>query len=81
VLGSLAILLLLGVGGIVAWSQIGVMPAEPAPLAGVRENAAITVEDAEQGIVLAPADGESELGLVFVPGAKVDPWAYAAILQ
>lgn len=81
VLGSLAILLLLGVGGIVAWSQIGVMPAEPTPLAGVRENAAITVEDAEQGIVLAPADGESELGLVFVPGAKVDPWAYAAILQ
>lgn len=81
VLWSLAIVLVLGVGGIVAWSQIGVMPAEPGPLAGVRENAAITVEDAEQGIVLAPADGESELGLVFIPGAKVDPWAYAAILQ
>lgn len=81
VLWSLAIVLVLGVGGIVAWSQIGVMPAERAPLAGVRENAAITVEDAEQGIVLAPADGESELGLVFIPGAKVDPWAYAAILQ
>lgn len=80
-LWSLAIVLVLGVGGIVAWSQIGVMPAEPAPLAGVRENAAITVDDAEQGIVLAPADGESELGLVFIPGAKVDPWAYAAILQ
>ena len=81
VLWSLAIVLVLGVGGIVAWSQIGVMPAEPGPLAGVRDNAAITLEDAEQGIVLAPADGESELGLVFIPGAKVDPWAYAAILQ
>ena len=31
--------------------------------------------------MLAPAEGDSELGLVFIPGAKVDPWAYAAILQ
>lgn len=75
------ILLVLGAGGIVAWSQIGVMGAEPGPLASVEENSAITVTDAEQGIVLEPADGESEVGLVFVPGAKVDPWAYAAILQ
>ncbi|OAN39984.1 alpha/beta hydrolase [Microbacterium sp. H83] len=78
---SLVTVLVLGVGGIVAWSQIGVMQAEPAPLAAVRENTAIHVEDAEQGIVMTPADGESDLGLVFVPGAKVDPWAYAPILQ
>nr|WP_243844717.1 alpha/beta hydrolase [Microbacterium sp. Be9] len=57
------------------------MAAEPEPLASVRENPAITVTDADQGIVLAPADGRSDLGLVFIPGAKVDPWAYAAILQ
>ncbi|MGN7965512.1 alpha/beta hydrolase [Microbacterium sp. 22179] len=80
-LWSILILVLLGAGGIVAWSQIGVMGAEKAPLAAVRENPAVTVDDAEQGIVLAPADGDSEIGLVFVPGAKVDPWAYAAILQ
>lgn len=81
VLWGLAIVLILAVGGVVAWSQIGVMAAEPEPLASVQANPAITVTDAEQGIVLAPADGESELGLVFIPGAKVDPWAYAAILQ
>ena len=75
------IVLVLGAGGVVVWSQIGVMPAEPEPLASVRENTAITVTDAEQGIVLAPADGRSDEGLVFIPGAKVDPWAYAAILQ
>lgn len=74
-------MVVLAVGGIIAWSQIGVMAAEPEPLATVRENSAITVTDADQGIVLAPADGESDLGLVFIPGAKVDPWAYAAILQ
>ncbi|WP_435749347.1 alpha/beta hydrolase [Microbacterium sp. PMB16] len=81
ILWGLVIVLVLGAGGIVAWSQIGVMAAEPEPLAGVRANPAITVEDAEQGIVLAPADGDSDFGLVFVPGAKVDPWAYAPILQ
>lgn len=81
VLWSIAIVLVLAVGGVLAWTQIGVMPAEPEPLATVRENPAITVTDADQGIVLAPAEGESDLGLVFIPGAKVDPWAYAAILQ
>jgi pimeloyl-ACP methyl ester carboxylesterase len=81
VLWSLAIVVVLAIGGVVAWSQIGVMAAEPVPLASVRENPAITVTDADQGIVLAPADGDSEVGLVFIPGAKVDPWAYAAILQ
>lgn len=81
VLWSITIVLVLAVGGVLAWTQIGVMPAEPEPLATVRENPAITVTDADQGIVLAPAEGESDLGLVFIPGAKVDPWAYAAILQ
>lgn len=74
VLWSVAIVLVLAVGGVLAWSQIGVMGAEPEPLAAVRENPAITVTDADEGIVLAPADGASERGLVFIPGAKVDPW-------
>lgn len=78
---GLVAVLVLGIGGIVAWSQIGVMQAESGPLAGVKANSAITVEDADQGIVLTPADGASDQGLVFVPGAKVDPWAYAPILQ
>ncbi|WP_416338493.1 alpha/beta hydrolase [Microbacterium sp. STF-2] len=81
VLWSVAIVLVVAVGGVLAWTQIGVMAAEPEPLASVRENPAITVTDADQGIVLAPAGGRSDLGLVFIPGAKVDPWAYAAILQ
>lgn len=74
-------MLVLVVVGTLAWTQIGVMSAEPEPLETVRENTAVTVTDAEEGIVLAPADGGSEVGLVFIPGAKVDPWAYAAILQ
>jgi pimeloyl-ACP methyl ester carboxylesterase len=81
ILWGVAIVLLLAVGGILVWSQVGVMAAEPEPLAAVRENPAITVTDAEEGIVLEPADGASDRGLVFIPGAKVDPWAYASILQ
>lgn len=81
ILGSIAAVLVLGIGGILVWSQVGVMVAESEPLATVRENPAITVTDAPEGIVLAPADGDSEIGVVFIPGAKVDPWAYAAILQ
>lgn len=81
VVWGLAGVILLGAAGIVVWSQVGVMAAEPEPLADVRANSAIQVDDAPQGIVMSPADGESDLGLVFVPGAKVDPWAYAPILQ
>lgn len=81
ILGSLGAVIVLGLVGIVIWSQVGVMAAEPEPLASVREDPDVVIDDAEQGIVLSPADGDSEIGLVFIPGAKVDPWAYAAILQ
>ncbi|MFJ4174550.1 alpha/beta hydrolase [Microbacterium sp. NPDC089696] len=81
VLWGLVAIVVLGVGGILVWSQVGVMAAEPEPLADVRADPAIRIEDAPQGIVMTPADGDSDRGLVFVPGAKVDPWAYASILQ
>lgn len=76
----LAGLLVAGVVGILIWSQVGVMAAEPAPLAAVRADAAIAVTDDAAALVLAPADGGSATGLVFVPGAKVEPSAYAAKL-
>lgn len=75
--------LVLAVGGMLAWTQVGVMPAEDAPLAEARANPAITIDDAPEGIVLSPADADSgpRTGLVFIPGAKVDPWAYVPLLQ
>jgi pimeloyl-ACP methyl ester carboxylesterase len=80
VLGSIGAVVLLTVVGIVIWSQVGVMAAEPEPLAAVTSNPAIEITDTEGAIVMEPAAGGSALGLVFVPGAKVDPWAYAAKL-
>lgn len=81
ILGGLGAIVVLAVVGVLVWSQVGVMAAEPDPLASVRANPDVVIEDADQGIVLSPAEGGSEVGLVFIPGAKVDPWAYAAILQ
>lgn len=77
VLGSIGALLVLGVVGVVAWSQVGVMAAEPEPLAKVRDNSAITITDTSGAVILTPAGAEADTGLVFIPGAKVDPWAYA----
>jgi len=41
----------------------------------------IVITDDSAGIVLAPAEGAGDVGLVFIPGGKVDPWAYAAKLS
>ncbi len=56
------------------------MAAEPGPLAAVRADSAIAVDELGGAIVLSPASGSSEVGLVFIPGAKVEPIAYAARL-
>jgi len=77
ILGSLGALIVLAIVGILIWSQVGVMAAEPEPLAEVRSNPAIEITDTDAGIVLAPAGDAADVGLVYIPGAKVDPWAYA----
>lgn len=81
ILGSMGTLLVLATIGIVIWSQVGVMAAEPEQVAAVRSNPAISVADDGAAIVLTPTGGATGEGLVFYPGAKVDPWAYAAKLS
>lgn len=83
-LAVLGVLVLLAVGGVVAWSQIGVMPAEPEPLASVTNDPRITVTDAGLALVLTPTDPTTSdapltsTGLVMIPGAKVEAAAYVA---
>lgn len=81
VLGVLGAVVVAGVVGIVVWSQVGVMGAEPGPWQAVRDDPAVRVSDEGSAIVLAPADGGSGAGLVFIPGAKVEAAAYAAKLS
>lgn len=78
---SLAGLLVAGVVGIVVWSQVGVMDAEAGPLDSVREDDRIVVAATGGNVVMSPASGESTVGLVFIPGAKVQAEAYEAKLS
>lgn len=80
-LGSAVTVLVAVVIGVVIWSQTGVMGAEPGPVATVKTDPRIHVTDDAAAIVLSPATDASEIGLVFIPGAKVDPWAYASKLS
>lgn len=73
-------MLLVGILGVVIWSQVGVMGAEPAPLASVTEDARVEVSDDGGNVVMRPANGDSTVGLVFIPGAKVAADAYEAKL-
>ncbi|MDD7945140.1 alpha/beta hydrolase [Microbacterium sp. NE2HP2] len=66
--------------GMLVWSQVGVMDAEAGPLDAVRADERIVMSEAGGSLVLEPAAGPAEVGLVFVPGAKVQAEAYAAIL-
>ena len=81
-LATALVLTLLVVIGIIAWSRIGVMAAEPEPLHEVLEDPRITVTDSDTALLLEPAGtGAGDAGLVFYPGAKVAPEAYAARLS
>ena len=80
ILGSIGALIVVGIVGILIWSQVGVMAAEPEPLAAVQADDRIVITDDSAGIVLRPAAGATGVGLVYIPGAKVDPWAYAATM-
>lgn len=81
--GGLLGAVLLAVGGVVVWSQVGVYAAEPDPLAAARADADLRISDDGGSVVMVPTDpGEgASVGLVFIPGAKVDPWAYVSTLS
>ncbi|WP_424447231.1 alpha/beta hydrolase [Microbacterium arborescens] len=77
---SVAGILVAGIIGILIWSQVGVMEAEPGPLDAVRADDRVVMSEVDGSVVLEPVSGPAEVGLVFVPGAKVQAEAYAAIL-
>ncbi|WP_241992564.1 alpha/beta hydrolase [Cryobacterium lactosi] len=72
--------LALGVVAFLIWTQL-VMPADRAAAQAVFDNPAVTVTDTAASVVIAPAENPSDAGLVFIPGAKVDPYAYLATLS
>lgn len=71
--------LILGVTAFLVWCSI-VYPAETAPFAAVSDDPSIVSTETPEALVLAPASGATDTGLVFIPGAKVAAEAYAAKL-
>lgn len=66
------------VGGILVYTQVGVMAAEPGPLAEAEARPGVSIRDDGAGIVLSPTAGATGQGLVFIPGAKVEAEGYIA---
>lgn len=58
-----------------AWANT-VRGADKAAADLVFSNPNVTVTDTHTSVVLAPADSTRDTGLVFFPGARVDPYAY-----
>jgi hypothetical protein len=75
VLVVVAILLVIGVGGFVAWASDTSQPM-PEALAALQSDAQVKVEQG-QWIVFQPVMTEPATGLIFYPGGKVDARAYA----
>jgi hypothetical protein len=71
--------LVLGIVAFLIWTQL-VMPADRAAAQAVFDNPAVTVTDTPDSVVITPVEGRTLAGLVFIPGAKVDPYAYLATL-
>lgn len=78
---AVATLIVIAVAAMLIWANTGRMEAEPAPLAAVRADPAVTLTDASGAFVLAPTGATNGTGVVFFPGAKVDPLAYAATFR
>ncbi|PPL19607.1 alpha/beta hydrolase [Microterricola pindariensis] len=74
VLWILGVLVLLVVG-VLFWAHSVMLGERPASLE-VWRNPDITVTATDHSVVLSPTNNASEVGLVFIPGAKVDPYAY-----
>jgi len=69
------VMLFAGVGGFLAWAYTPAGPMPEAELALVPDLQVAV--DTEPWLVLQPADSPPAAGLVFYPGGRVDPRAYA----
>jgi hypothetical protein len=78
--GSLGAVVVVAVVGILIYGQVGVMGAEPDPLAEARANPGLTITENATAVILTPTSGAASRGLVFIPGAKVDALGYVATL-
>ncbi|UOR02750.1 alpha/beta hydrolase [Leucobacter allii] len=74
---ALGALVLVAIAAFLVWAGVGRMDADPAAVAALEDDPAVTATHADGAWVVAPATEPDGTGLVFLPGAKVDAAAYA----
>ncbi|WP_349866348.1 alpha/beta hydrolase [Leifsonia sp. WHRI 6310E] len=70
-----AAVLVLVVIGFLGWANTPMMGERPAAIAAWTDPA-VQIRDAGDAVVMSPTGEASGEGLVFIPGARVDPYAY-----
>ncbi len=75
VLSAILVLVVLAIVTLVTWANI-VMQGERGPALLAWRDRQVTITSTDHSIVLSPRSGATGTGLVFIPGAKVDPYAY-----
>ncbi|GLU48035.1 alpha/beta hydrolase [Nocardiopsis ansamitocini] len=73
-----AVALLLVAALAFTWWACSPYRAEPAPLRAAEELSGVAVERLADAVVITPTAGNSDTGVVFYPGARVEPDAYVA---
>lgn len=75
------VLVVLAASWLAALASLRPFPAREPALAALRSDAAVTVREEPTRIVLSPTGAARRIGLLYQPGARVDPVAYAALLR
>ena len=75
ILLSIVLVFVLAFVALVTWANI-VMQGERAPALSAWRDPQITITSTDHSVILTPKTGVTGTGLVFIPGAKVDPYAY-----
>jgi len=77
---GLLVVIALVVVAVLVWANI-VMQGDRARAMDAWTDPAVTITSTDHSIVIAPTESASATGLVFIPGAKVDPYAYMFTLS
>jgi hypothetical protein len=75
ILAGLAIVIVLALVAFGVWANM-VMQGDREAALTVWNDPAVSVTSTDHSIVMTPSSGATGAGLVFIPGAKVDPYAY-----
>ena len=75
VLIAILVVVVLAIVAFVTWANI-VMQGERGPALLAWRDRQVAITSTDHSIVLTPRSGATGTGLVFIPGAKVDPYAY-----